>query len=57
MPKCCVLRTMRTVEATDGNFRLIVEWRTGGVPMTKKTKTKAQKKAEEETRKPRRGAR
>lgn len=25
-----------------------VEWRTGGVPMTKKTKIKAQKKAEED---------
>ena len=32
----------------DGNFRLILEWRTGGVPMTKKTKIKAQKKAEED---------
>jgi hypothetical protein len=32
----------------DGNFRLIVEWRAGGVPMTKKTKIKAQKKAEED---------
>ena len=36
------------IPPADGNFRLIVEWRTGGVPLTKNTKTKAQKKAEED---------
>jgi len=50
MAKCCVLtqENCGIILPADGNFRLIVEWRTGGVPMTKKTKNKAQKKAEEE---------
>jgi hypothetical protein len=35
------------IPPADGNFRLIVEWRTGGVPMNKNAKTKAQKADED----------
>ncbi len=35
------------IPPADGNFRLIVEWRTGGVPMNKNAKTKARKADED----------